>query len=252
MREKDSATTMNRREMFKLSMAAALIGTSTIPDETQAMQSVAMKAISLPELPPKASNDVSAKLFPGFVQTEVRTSGAIIPVFHKGDGPPVLLLHGYPETHVTWHKVAPRLAERFSVYLPDLRGYGDSSRPTDGDRHLNYSFRAMALDQIETMRHFGHEQFLVGAHDRGARVAHRLCLDFPKSVKKVCLMDIAPTLTMYRQTNQEFATKYMWWFFLIKTAPLPEHIIGLDPQYYLEPELCTDMVPRAPHLTQCN
>jgi haloacetate dehalogenase len=92
----------------------------------------------------------------------------------------------------------------------------------------------MALDQIETMRHFGHEQFLVGAHDRGARVAHRLCLDFPKSVKKVCLMDIAPTLTMYRQTNQEFATKYMWWFFLIQAAPLPEHLIGLDPQYYLE------------------
>jgi haloacetate dehalogenase len=92
----------------------------------------------------------------------------------------------------------------------------------------------MALDQVETMRHFGHEQFLVGAHDRGARVAHRLCLDFPKSVKKVCLMDIAPTLTMYRQTNQEFATKYMWWFFLIQAAPLPEHLIGLDPQYYLE------------------
>jgi haloacetate dehalogenase len=91
----------------------------------------------------------------------------------------------------------------------------------------------MALDQVETMRHFGHEQFFVGAHDRGARVAHRLCLDFPKSVKKVCLMDIAPTLTMYRQTNQEFATKYMWWFFLTQAAPLPEHLIGLDPQYYL-------------------
>jgi haloacetate dehalogenase len=234
MREQNSATTMNRREMLKLSAAAALIGTSIIPGKIQAMQTVAMKPISLPELPPKASNDVSAKLFPGFVQTEVRTSGATIPVFHKGDGPPVLLLHGYPETHVTWHKVAPRLAARFSVYVPDLRGYGDSSRPSDGDRHINYSFRAMALDQVETMRHFGHEQFLVGAHDRGARVAHRLCLDFPKSVKKVCLMDIAPTLTMYRQTNQEFATKYMWWFFLIQAAPLPEHLIGLDPQYYLD------------------
>src|SRR5260370_1189618 len=91
----------------------------------------------------------------------------------------------------------------------------------------------MALDQVETMRHFGHEQFVVGAHDRGARAAHRLCLDFPKSVKKVCLMDIAPTLTMYRQTNQEFATKYRWWFFLVQAAQLPEHLIGLDPQYYL-------------------
>ena len=234
MREQNSAITMNRRETLRLSLVAALTGMSAIPGEIQAMQTVAMKPISLPGLPPKPSEDVAAKLFPGFVQTEVRTSGATIPVFHKGDGPPVLLLHGYPETHVTWHKVAPRLAERFSVYVPDLRGYGDSSRPTDGDRHINYSFRAMALDQIETMRHFGHEQFLVGAHDRGARVAHRLCLDFPKSVKKVCLMDIAPTLTMYRQTNQEFATKYIWWFFLIQAAPLPEHLIGLDPQYYLE------------------
>jgi haloacetate dehalogenase len=225
---------MNRREMLRLSLAAALMGTATNPNEAQATQTVTAKPGSLPKLPPKPPKDIAAKLFPGFVQTEVRTSGAIIPVLHKGDGPPVLLLHGYPETHVTWYKIAPRLAERFSVYVPDLRGYGDSSRPTDGDRHVNYSFRAMALDQIETMRHFGHEQFFVGSHDRGARVAHRLCLDFPKSVTKVCLMDIAPTLTMYRQTNQEFATKYMWWFFLIQAAPLPEHLIGLDPQYYLE------------------
>jgi hypothetical protein len=131
MREQNSTTTMNRRAMLKLSAAAALIGTSTIPGKIQAMQKVAMKPISLPELPTKPSEDVAAKLFPGFVRTEVRTSGATIPVFHKGEGPPVLLLHGYPETHVTWHKVAPRLAERFSVYLPDLRGYGDSSRPTE-------------------------------------------------------------------------------------------------------------------------
>src|SRR5262249_38438987 len=156
-----------------------------------------------------------------------------IPVFHKGGGPPVLLLHGYPETHVTWHKEPPRLAKSFSAYVPDLRGDGDSSRPTDEDGHINDSFRASALDQVKTLRHFGNEQLLVGAHDRGARVAHRMCLDFPKSVKKVCLMDIAPTLTMYRQTNQEFATKYMWWFFLIQAAPLPEHLIGLDSHYYL-------------------
>ena len=234
MREQNSAITMNRRETLRLSLVAALTGMSAIPGKIQAMQDIDMRAISLPELPPKPPEDVAAKLLPGFVHTEVRTSGASISVFHKGDGPPVLLLHGYPETHVTWHKVAPKLAERFSVYVPDLRGYGDSSRPLDGNRHINYSFRAMALDQVETMRHFGHERFLVGAHDRGARVAHRLCLDFPKSVKKVCLMDIAPTLTMYQQTNQEFATKYMWWFFLIQAAPLPEHLIGLDPQYFLE------------------
>jgi haloacetate dehalogenase len=226
----------NRRAFLKngvLAASAAIAGAGLVGNRLSG-QTVAMKPISLPELPPKPSKDVAANLFPGFVQTEVHTSGANIPILHKGDGPPVLLLHGYPESRVTWHKVAPRLAERFSVYIPDLRGYGDSSRPTDGDRHINYSFRAMALDQVETMRHFGHEQFLVGAHDRGARVAHRLCLDFPKSVKKVCLMDIAPTLTMYQQTNQEFATKYMWWFFLIQAAPLPERLIGLDPQFYLE------------------
>ena len=115
MREQNSATTLNRREMLKFSAVAALIGTAAFPDKIQATQTVAMKPISLPELPPKPSKDVTAKLFPGFLQTEVRTSGATIPVFHKGDGPPVLLLHGYPETHVTWHKVAPRLAEGFSV-----------------------------------------------------------------------------------------------------------------------------------------
>jgi pimeloyl-ACP methyl ester carboxylesterase len=139
-------------------------------------------------------------------------------------------LNGYPETHVTWHKVAPELAERFSVVVLDLRGYGDSGKPQGGERHGNYSFRAMAQDQVDVMQHYGHERFLVAAHDRGARVLHRLCLDHPERVEKVCLMDIAPTLTMYRGTNQEFATKYMWWFFLIQAYPLPEHMIGLDPK----------------------
>src|SRR5260370_10733643 len=187
MREENSAKTMHRREMLKLSAVATWIGTSTIPDETQATQTIVMKPISLPELPPKPSTDVTPKLFLGFVQTEVRTSGATIPVFHKGDGPPVLLLHGYPETHVTWHKVAPRLAERFSVYLPDLRGYGDSSRSADGDRHLNYSFRAMAVDQVETIRHFGHEQFLFAPPDPRSRFPHPLFLYSPKPLKNVFL-----------------------------------------------------------------
>jgi len=234
MCEEDTATFIKRRDLLRLSLTAALAGTVAMPARTQPLRSIDAKTRRLPDLPEMPPNDVAAKLLPGFMQADVHTSGAIIRVFHKGDGPPLLLLHGYPETHVTWHKVAPRLAERYSVYIPDLRGYGDSSRPSDGEDHFNYSFRAMALDQLETMRHFGHEQFLVAAHDRGARVAHRLCLDFPKSVTKVCLMDIVPTLTAYRQTNREFATKYMWWFFLIQPAPLPEHFIGLDPQFYLE------------------
>ena len=134
--------------------------------------------------------------FPGFVAESVGTNGTTIHVLRKGAGRPLLLLHGYPETHLTWHKVAPRLAEQFFVVVPDLRGYGESGKPQDGERHQNYSFRAMAQDQVEVMRHYGHERFLVAAHDRGARVAHRMCLDHPKSVEKVCLMDIAPTLTI--------------------------------------------------------
>jgi len=172
--------------------------------------------------------------FPGFSTEMVETHGTTIHVLRKGAGRPLLLLHGYPETHLTWHKVAPQLAEQFSVVVPDLRGYGDSGKPQDGERHENYSFRAMAQDQVDVMRHYGHERFLVAAHDRGARVAHRLCLDHPERVEKACLMDIAPTLTMYRGTNQEFATKYMWWFLLIQPSPLPEHLIGLDPEFYLQ------------------
>jgi haloacetate dehalogenase len=176
----------------------------------------------------------SRGFFPGFSAEMVKTSGTTIHVLRKGSGRPLLLLHGYPETHLTWHKVAPKLCEQFSVVLPDLRGYGDSGRPPDGERHGNYSFRAIAQDQVDVMRHYGHERFLVAAHDRGARVAHRLCLDHPESVEKVCLMDIVPTFTMYRRTNREFATKYMWWFFLIQAYPLPEHMIGLDPKFYLQ------------------
>ena len=175
-----------------------------------------------------------AAFFPGFSAQTVKTTGTTVHVLRKGSGRPLLLLHGYPETHLTWHKVAPKLAEQFSVIVPDLRGYGDSGKPESGERHKNYSFRAMAQDQMDVMRHYGHQRFLVAALDRGARVAHRLCLDHPESVEKVSLMDIAPTLTMYQGTNQEFATKYMWWFFLIQAYPLPEHMIGLDPKFYLE------------------
>ena len=175
----------------------------------------------------------AGEFFPGFSTELIKTSGTTIHVLRKGTGRPLLLLHGYPETHLTWHKVAPQLAEQFSVIVPDLRGYGKSGRPQGGKRHENYSFRAMAQDQVDLMRHYGHERFLVAAHDRGARVAHSLCLDRPESVDKACLMDIAPTLTMYRGTNQEFATKYMWWFFLIQPFPLPEHMIGRDAEFYL-------------------
>jgi haloacetate dehalogenase len=181
-----------------------------------------------------ADSALKSDYFPGFSSQMIETNGTSIHVLTRGSGPPLLLLHGYPEMHLTWHKVAPQLAEHFSVVVPDLRGYGDSGKPPGGDRHENYSFRAMAQDQVDVMRHYGHERFLVAAHDRGARVTHRLCLDHPESVERACLMDIAPTLTMYEGTNQEFATRYMWWFFLIQASPLPEHMIGCDPKFYLE------------------
>jgi haloacetate dehalogenase len=171
--------------------------------------------------------------FEGFSNKDIPTQGAVIHSLKKGAGPPLLLLHGYPQTHFIWHKIAERLAERYTVVLTDLRGYGDSSKPEGGARHENYSFRAMAQDQVEVMRHFGFAEFYVASHDRGARTAHRMCLDHPKAVRKVCIMDIVPTLRMYRDTSKEFATKYMWWFFLIQNAPLPEHMIGADPEFFL-------------------
>ncbi len=176
----------------------------------------------------------SQSYFPGFRIEDIRAPGATIRTVRAGSGPPLLLLHGYPQTHVIWHKIASRLAERFTVVLTDLRGYGDSSKPEGGARHANYSFRAMAQDQLEVMRYLGHERFYVASHDRGARTAHRLCLDHPQAVRKVCFMDIVPTLRMYRDTSKEFATKYMWWFFLIQKAPLPERMIGADPEFFLD------------------
>ena len=143
------------------------------------------------------------------------------------------MLHGHPQTHLTWHKIASRLAERFTVILPDLRGYGDSSKPEGGERHVNYSKRSMAADQIEVMRALGFPCFDLVGHDRGARVAHRMALDYPDAVQRIAVFDIAPTLTMYERTNQEFATRYFWWFFLIQPAPLPERMIAADPEFFL-------------------
>jgi haloacetate dehalogenase len=226
-----AAETFSRRGFLRAGAAAGL----TLPfvgGEGEAAGTGGVNRLVHSE--PSIKEKIAVSFFPGFSAESVETSGTTIHVLRKGAGRPLLLLHGFPETHLTWHKVAPKLAEQFSVVVPDLRGYGDSGKPQDGERHENYSFRAMAHDQVGVMRHYGYERFLVAAHDRGARVAHRLCLDHPASVEKVCLMDIAPTLTMYQGTNQEFATEYMWWFFLIQPYPLPEHMIGLDPEFFLQ------------------
>ena len=150
-----------------------------------------------------------------------------------GEGPPLLLLHGHPQTHVIWHKVADQLAENFTVVAADLRGYGDSDKPPASEASASYSKRIMARDQLMLMQSFGFTQFSVLAHDRGARVAHRLALDHPDAVSRMVLLDIAPTLAMYTQANEEFARAYWHWFFLILPTPLPETLIEADPENYL-------------------
>ncbi len=142
----------------------------------------------------------------GFQQDRITTTGAEINLRRAGEGPPLLLLHGYPQTHVMWHKIAPALAERFTVVLTDLRGYGDSAKPPGGDNHEAYSKRAMAQDQVEVMAALGFASFAVAGHDRGARVGHRLALDHPERVRKLALLDIAPTLAMYERTDMAFAS----------------------------------------------
>ncbi|NUZ06591.1 alpha/beta fold hydrolase [Piscinibacter koreensis] len=175
-----------------------------------------------------------AHLFPGFRSCRVSTSDGVgIHALVGGEGPPLLLLHGHPQTLAIWHRVAPALAARFTVVAADLRGYGDSSRPTGGADHAAYSKRAMAADGVALMQALGHARFAVLAHDRGARVAHRLALDRPDAVTRMVLLDIAPTLDMYALANDAFARAYWHWFFLIQPAPLPERLIEADPAAYL-------------------
>jgi haloacetate dehalogenase len=171
-------------------------------------------------------------LFPGFRMLDIATSGTTIRLRTGGSGPPLLLLHGYPQTHVLWHKVAPRLARQFTVVVADLRGYGDSGKPETTSDHAPYSKRAMAADMAEVMSQLGHETFFVCGHDRGARVSHRLALDHARRVRKLAVLDIAPTREMYRGTTDAFARAYWHWFFLITPAPFPERMIGADPDAY--------------------
>ncbi|WP_043448447.1 alpha/beta fold hydrolase [Halotalea alkalilenta] len=160
---------------------------------------------------------------------DVRISGLI-----KGSGPALLLLHGHPQNHRIWHRVSAALAERFTVVLTDLRGYGASSKPPGTPDHANYSKRAMARDQHEVMQRLGFARYSICAHDRGARVAHRLALDHPQAVERMMLLDIAPTLAMYEATDRAFATAYFHWFLLIQPSPLPERLISAAPHAWVD------------------
>lgn len=186
-------------------------------------------------IPSKLSGGPSSgPLFPGFQSHSIAAAdGVQIHTVVGGEGPPLLLIHGHPQTHAIWHKVAPALAAHFTLVLVDLRGYGDSSKPAGDADHHNYSKRTMAADLRAVMSHLGHERFAVLAHDRGARVAHRLALDHADAVERMVLLDIAPTLAMYEQTSDAFARAYWHWFFLIQPAPLPERLIEADPAAYV-------------------
>lgn len=173
-------------------------------------------------------------MFSGFEHGMADVNGTQINYIRGGSGPALLLLHGHPQTHVIWHKVAQQLASRFTVIAADLRGYGDSGKPAGLPDHSNYSKRNMGQDQIDLMAQLGFPQFLLMGHDRGGRVAYRMALDHPHVVSKLVLLDIAPTLAMYEQTDMAFATAYFHWFFLIRPAPFPELLIGSHPEEYLK------------------
>jgi haloacetate dehalogenase len=171
-------------------------------------------------------------MFEGFELSTIDTGETTIRVRRGGSGPPLLLLHGNPETHVMWHLVAPRLARDFTVVATDLRGYGDSGKPKTTDDHEPYSKRAMARDQVEVMRQLGFERFSLAGHDRGGRVAYRLALDHPDRVEKVAVLDIIPTGEAFRRTDFRFAMGYWHWFFLAQPHPVPENVIGWNPEGY--------------------
>jgi haloacetate dehalogenase len=180
---------------------------------------------------------MTTALFPGSDLERLNANGVEIAFRRCGQGTPLLLLHGFPQTHAIWHRVAPRLAAHYTLVMPDLRGYGDSAKPPSAADHAPYSKRAMARDVVELMRTLGYAQFQACGHDRGGRVAHRMALDHPEAVTRLMVLDISPTRTMYEHTSMEFARLYYHWFFLIQPSPLPEQLIGAEPTRFLRTKI---------------
>lgn len=168
--------------------------------------------------------------FDSFNLTRVAVDDGELRLRYAGEGPPLLLLHGNPQTHLMWHSLAPTLAQRFTVYCPDLRGYGESLKPPAAADSAAYAKRCMARDMVQLMAHFGHDRFAIGSHDRGARVAHRLALDYPERVTRLAVLDIIPTIEHFERTDMSFAMGYYHWFWLAQPHPFPESLITAAPR----------------------
>ena len=213
----------SRREFTKKSLLLAL---GPVAGES-AILSSPLSTLAEPQVPGR-------DFFAGFRRAQIKTTGATINVVHGGKGSPVLLLHGIPETHVLWRKVAPVLAQNFTLVIADLRGYGDSSKPPGGADHFGYSKRAMAQDQVEVMEHLGFPKFAVVGYDRGGRVAHRMALDHSDRVTRLAILDIVPTYKCYQTVNQDFATVFFHWFLLVQPPPFPETMLGNSAELFLK------------------
>jgi len=213
-----TAIDLPRREL--ITAGAALAAGALLPG-TRTAQAAAAEPVT-------DARAADAKLLPGFRVERVKTTGAALHAVIGGSGPPLLLIHGAPLTHLSWFRMAPELAKRYTVVAADLRGYGDSSKPEDGENHINYSKRAMAQDQIDLMKHFGFNRFAVVGHDRGGRVAHRLALDHPQAVTRAAVLDIVPTHYLYTHVTKAFVDAYFHWFLYIRPAPFPEDILNRD------------------------
>lgn len=218
---------MPRRNFLQGSLAAIAAGKG-------ASLLAALPQPAGPAAAQQTAGGATTNFFPGFRTMDIATTGATIHAVVGGNGPPVLLLHGYPQTHVMWHKVAPQLSQRFTVVAADLRGYGDSSKPPDGPNHVNYSKRAMAQDQSEVMTHLGFQRFAVVGHDKGVGVAKRIALDHADRVTQLAVFDSLPSsLITYRNLTKEWAQRLYHWFFLSQPSPLPETLIGNNVEFYL-------------------
>jgi haloacetate dehalogenase len=215
----------DRREFLKNSFAVALAPTA-------ATSLTARDLLDEAEPTPQAREE----FFKGFKTEEIKTSGTTIHTVYGGNrsGQPLLLLHGIPETHVLWRKVAPALGQDYFLVMTDLRGYGDSGKPAGGGDHFTYSKRAMAQDQVDVMKHLGFQKFALVGHDRGGRAAHRMALDYPDLLSKLVILDIVPTYLLYQNITQEFATIFYHWFLLVQPPPFPETMVANSAEYFLK------------------